>query len=607
MLYINMELALPIIALGGLYIVSNQDKTEEKTKKNMKKIQKDSFTNMGKPTNYIPNTDIPPVNYPITNNKELSHTTELYQNPNASTDKYFNQTYFQDQQVEGKKVGNDIQQVYSLNGNYLDTKEFKHNNMVPFNGGKIRGNTYDMALSESILDNMVGSGSNVIKKIEQAPLFKPEDNISWTNGTPNNSDFYQSRVNPGMRNNNNKPFESQRVGPGLDQGYTTQGSGGFNSGMEARDHWLPKNVDELRASNNPKLEYNLDNLEGPSVAPIKNPGIIGRVEKHNPDTYFINSQDRWLTTTGGEKAQMNRSEQEMGIIRRPNERNDYTGPAAAKEVGMGRAPTGFEAPKRTAQLPENFNSQKVVSPQEKKQGSDLDGQTKSFTNYNNNRTTSSQPDSFRSGFSGAIGAVVAPFLDALKPNRRDEICSNMRVYGDAGASVEAGYVNNPKDTTPVTIRETTLHSVEFNVNNQSSQQYVNTYTPPEETNRQTSNYASYGNVGNNQAGDMNYKAAYNQINNDIKSQTIHNRQNQGGTQVFNQQMNLSNLKQDTSCTDNRVFGPVSNITKPTSRATFGQYSPPQELDMSLETQRNQPDILNAFKSNPYTQSLTTSV
>ena len=96
--------------------------------------------------------------------------------------------------------------------NYLDSNEFKHNNMVPFNGGKIRGNTYDMNLSETILDNMVGSGSNVIKKIEQAPLFKPEDNMSYPNGTPNSSDFFQSRVNPGMRNSNNKPFESQRVG-----------------------------------------------------------------------------------------------------------------------------------------------------------------------------------------------------------------------------------------------------------------------------------------------------------------------------------------------------------------------------------------------------------
>ena len=607
MLYINMELALPIVALGGLYIVSNQDNKEEKKKKEMKKVQKDSFTNMGKPKNYIPNVDTAPVNYPITNTKELAQTTQQYANPNTSTDKYFNQTYFQDQQLSGKRVGNDIQQVYTMTGNYLDTKEFKHNNMVPFNGGKIRGNTYDMALSESILDNMVGSGTNVIKKVEQAPLFKPEDNISFTNGTPNNSDFYQSRVNPGMRNSNNKPFESQMVGPGLNQGYSTQGSGGFNSGMEARDQWLPKTVDELRVTTNPKMEYNLNNLEGPSVAPIKNPGLIGRVEKHNPDTFFINSQDRWLTTTGSEKAQMTRSEQEMGIIRRPNERTDYVGIAATTETGFGRAPTGFEAPKRTAQLPETFTGKKIVQPQERRQGSDLDNEKASITNYNNNRSTGNQPDTFRSGFSGAIGAVVAPFLDALKPNRRDEICANMRVYGDAGSKVEAGYVNNPNDVTPTTIRETTLHSVDFNVNNQSSQQYVNTYTAPEETNRQTTNYQTYGNVGNNITGDMSYGAAYNQTNNGLKAQTIHNRIAQGGTQMFNTQVNLSNLKSDTNCTDNRPFGPVSNVTKPTSRATFGKYSPPQELDMSMESKRNQPDILNAFRSNPYTQSLNTSV
>ena len=52
---------------------------------------------------------------------------------------------------------------------------------------------------------------------------------------------------------------------------------------------------------------------------------------------------------------------------------------------------------------------------------------------------------------------------------------------------------------------------------------------------------------------------------------------------------------------------ASNVTKPTSRATFGKYSPPQELDMSMESKRNQPDILNAFRSNPYTQRLNTSV
>ncbi len=82
-----MELALPIVALGGLYIVSNQDNKEEKKKREMKKVQKDSFTNMGKPKNYIPNVDTAPVNYPITNTKELHKQPNNMLIPH-STDKY---------------------------------------------------------------------------------------------------------------------------------------------------------------------------------------------------------------------------------------------------------------------------------------------------------------------------------------------------------------------------------------------------------------------------------------------------------------------------------------------------------------------------------------
>jgi hypothetical protein len=89
--------------------------------------------------------------------------------------------------------------------------------MVPFNGGKVKGRTYDMNINESVLDNMIGSGSQVIKKIEQAPLFKPQENMQWAFGAPNSSDFYQSRVNPGMKISNVKPFESEYVGTGLNQ------------------------------------------------------------------------------------------------------------------------------------------------------------------------------------------------------------------------------------------------------------------------------------------------------------------------------------------------------------------------------------------------------
>jgi hypothetical protein len=293
-----MEIAIPILALGGLYVVANQNNSKQH-----KRPLLENFQTAGARPNSLPNTNIPPQNYPISNLNQLVDTVQEYPNPNVATDKYFNQNYFEKKKNEGVRVGNIPQQIYSMNGNYLDSQEFKHNNMVPFYGGKVKGYTYDMNVAETVLDNMAGTGSQVIKKIEQAPLFKPEDNINWAFGAPNNSDFYQSRVNPGMKSNNVKPFAPVYVGPGLNQGFSAEGTGGFNSGMEARDMWIDKTVDQLRVATNPKMEYTLDNHEGPANANIKNLGIIGRVEKQKPDTFFINTQDRWLTTTGAEKAQ----------------------------------------------------------------------------------------------------------------------------------------------------------------------------------------------------------------------------------------------------------------------------------------------------------------
>ena len=126
--------------------------------------------------------------------------------------------------------------------------------------GKIRGSAHSNQ-AEFLLDNLAGTGSQIIHKKEQAPLFRPEDNIQWAHGTPNNSDFYQSRVNPAMAMNNVKPWEEERVGPGLGQGFTTEGSGGFNSGMESRNSWLPKNVNELRTLTNPKVTYGLKDMK----------------------------------------------------------------------------------------------------------------------------------------------------------------------------------------------------------------------------------------------------------------------------------------------------------------------------------------------------------
>ena len=611
-----MEIAIPLIALGGMYVVSNQS-NENCSKNEIKQSRREKFTNMGirsnlgvRTDNYLPNTNIPPQNFPVSNINQLVDTVQEYPNPNVATDKYFNQDLYEKQVRNHKPVGQNPQEVYSLTGNYLNSDQFKHNNMVPFNGGKVKGRTYDMNITESVLDNMIGSGSQVIKKIEQAPLFKPEDNVQWAYGMPNQSDFYQSRVNPAMKNNNVKPFDTIMVGPGLDQGYGINGSNGYNSGMEARDKWLPKTVDQLRVETNPKLEYELVNHEGPANSFIKTAPttqMLGRVEKQRPDTFFINTQDRWLTTTGAEKGETLRPIQEMGVVRRNDIETEYMGPAGATDVKAATAPENFEPSKRHEVLSCGVNHSRATG-----QGNhtDKDIFLRSHTNYENNRSTVRQPETLRSGFSGAIGAVIAPLMDLLKPTRKDETINNVRIYGEATSAVPKGYVYNPQDATATTVKETTLYAPTFRINNQKEGIYVNNYTAPDSTQRDSTSCQYYTAAGGAATGygDMSYEAAYRQHNNDIKSSTIGNRPNQGGTQVFNQQMRLTTIKSDTDRLDGRVNPAFSRLSGlPPSVNTYGAIRAPQYYNECASCDRIQPDILSAFKNNPYTHSLTSSV
>ena len=615
-----MEIAVPLIALGGMYIISNQ-KNEDCTKKEIRKITQEKFTNMGIKTNlatreserfgnYLPNTNIPPQNFPVPNINQTVNTVQNYPNPNAATDKYFNQNLYEQNERRGVSVGKNPQDIFSLTGNYLSSDQFKHNNMIPFNGGKVKGRTYDMNITESVLDNMIGSGSQTIKKIEQAPLFKPEENMQWAYGMPNQSDFYQSRVVPGMKNNNVKPFDTIMVGPGLDKGFGINGSNGYNSGMEARDKWLPKTVDELRVDTNPKLEYELLGHEGPADSFIKTAPttqMLGRVEKQRPDTFFINTQDRWLTTTGSEKGETLRPIQEMGVVRRNDIPIDYMGPAGTTDVKATTAPQNYEPSKRHEVLEGMVNHSRAVG---RGDHTDKENCLRSHTNYENNRSTIKQPDTMRSGFSGAIGAVIAPLMDILKPTRKDETINSVRVYGDVGTSVPKGYVYNPQDTTPTTIKETTLHTLNFNINNQKDGIYVNNYTAPDLTQRDTTSSEYFTAAGGYATayGDMSYDAAYRQHNNDIKSQTINNRPNQGGTQIFNQQMHVNCNKSDCDRLDGRVNPAFSRLSAlPPSTQTYGAIHTPQYYNECAGCDRINPDILTAFKNNPYTHSLTSSV
>jgi hypothetical protein len=59
----------------------------------------------------------------------------------------------------------------SLTGDKVDSSYFQHANMVPYFGSNIRTRFAEDNTNESVLDNLVGTGSQIQSKTEQSPLF----------------------------------------------------------------------------------------------------------------------------------------------------------------------------------------------------------------------------------------------------------------------------------------------------------------------------------------------------------------------------------------------------------------------------------------------------
>lgn len=594
------ELAIPLIALGSMYIISKQTNDS-----------KEKFTMMGKSTNNLVNSMPSEINYPISS-EVGSNNVMKYNNANQTTDAFFNQNTVS-QRIENMNpldsVGGGVKQVVSLNGEPIIHSDFKHNNMVPFFGSKIKGASSSYETSEQILDSKQGQGTHYINKMEKAPLFKPQDNVHNVYGSQNMSDFYQSRVNPSLRMANVKPFEEQRVAPGLNKGFTTEGGIGFNTGMEARELWLPKNVDDLRVVTNPKISFELQGHEGPANSYNKESSTLythGKIEKNRPDTDYELGKDRWFTSTGIEKGQKLRSIVNLKEVNRMDTNMEYFGSNNSKINEASYANREYLPSSRVVLdtnpmiNPTNALSQGNYSP------TDGDYGNKGFHVLPNNRSTMKQQDVEEYGIvHGMVKAMFAPIMDIMKPSRKENVTINTRVIGDPGATVSNAPVFNPADRLRTTIKEMTgdkLDNNHLNVERQTGSAYIVSKQQPVSVQRDTTNMHYNGNAAPTLVtAPSTYDAAYNQRNNVNK--TYENRPNQGGTQIFNQRDNIAINKLDGDRENNRLWVKNGGIYTPTNSSNYGEISGKVNFNDTHNFERINPDILTAFKSNPYTHSL----
>ena len=119
-----MELAVPLIALGSMYVISNQkDKGKGKGK--------EGYTNMDQVRNVLPgvNPPRPAINFPILEPVTSNNNINAYKNSNQYTDKYFDAAQYAEhekRQTANYGVGGSVQTSYSLTGQPIDKEKFKH-------------------------------------------------------------------------------------------------------------------------------------------------------------------------------------------------------------------------------------------------------------------------------------------------------------------------------------------------------------------------------------------------------------------------------------------------------------------------------------------------
>jgi hypothetical protein len=569
-----MEIILPTLTLGGLYMISKNQK---------KKNNQEGFTDK----------NVPDVNYPTT---KYSKTVSDFKDPNAPVDQFY------EPQVYEEQANEDTNSYESLTGEKVEKNQFTHNNMQPFFGSTVKQRSYKTD-DQSILDNKVGHGSHMYKKKEVAPLFKPEENMHWNHGMPNHSDFVQSRMNPSARMANVKPFEEIRVGPGLGNGFDCQGSGGFNSALEARNEWQPRTVDELRTANNQKKTFRGVTLGGKHFNGVR--GIEGKLEKNLPEKFFVQNRDRFLVTTGAELRPTGRSEQMLGNSNRIDTTQEYYGPGGNQKDNVATYVDGeYHEPHRIP-LPADVTQLRNMHVKSGYDATDSDFGVKGYKPLPNERSLTGET-SFFGAVSTIAKEVILPLQDLLRPSRKENFIGNVRPTGNAKPEVG----NRPMaytDQQKVTKKEMMIdNDFGFNVGAQHLGGYGHLTNPQQVAHTQratTGDIQDLPGAQGNGAVQLNqsYAGNYNSKIGDYKETTLTGRINQGNTDTFNNYQHLTSMGEEQRY--QHIRAPHSNVKAPPSLQTYGEYNDRNVKGQTIMCGRNNDSNVQVLAQNPLSKPI----
>ena len=549
---------------------------------------------------YIPGTQ--PTPQPIDSNVPMTE----YRSDNTEQDP----TYIDSNYV-----------ISPLSGQKIPSNEFKHNNMQPFFGGRIKQNMTPAA-NAHVLDAYNGTGSLQMKKREVENMFETS-RAPYGNpyGMEDNTDFFQSRMESQapMVRNGEKPFEPTRVGAGIGEKFGMTGKGGFQQ-LEINEIMRPKDTNELRVATNPKETYNQPVVPGQHfIGTNATSDDLGEVRKYRPDRFYIDETgERFFTTTGDLIKETVRSVQVLPHTVRPETSVEYGGIASSQDFGESYVTGSYRDPMTQQYGGAGYRNADMTSYYTKNiDGEEADYGRSSIEIRPNERNETSERVMALNAVPAENGLVTTHYTDDARPTRRGETVGNIRITGtpvNYAQSAPAITVWDPMDVARTTVKESTIYLDRPGIAGSGSAPNRLKVYNPDDIARPTQKAQLSSNLGWTGPGkaasqdNMDPTFAYNMRTNPNKEQIARGRRpiaGSGNVAVFTGDPGKQTThKLDTDFINDRALAINRSLDMSPGVGDLGrvEYRVPLKLDISRE--RNTYDSISSVDNNPLMQSLS---
>ena len=372
--------------------------------------------------------------------------------------------------------------IKSLSGNDININDFKHGNMQHFIRKGVTQNVEQFGLSKNM---GYSSDTKSTRKTEVAKSDFFKNKPFYNDPNIDKTKFLASRVNLSQLQNNITPIQSILVGPGLNKGYTSAGTGGFQQ-AETINYIKPKSKEELRPLSNQKSS--IYTLPMKPKNNVEQRGIIMPMNKNKAERSFNQTEDNWFKGQSVIRKDVNRPEENLtDTTARNNSHINYYGPLKNQNEYINKD--------------DDYGKNNIII-------------------YDNERNLT-QIETPVANFSSVIKAIVSPITDALKITMKEYFVDNPRLNGNAAPqSPEKATLYDPvTHTMKTTIKETTIHEGNNGNLSGADETYSALYDTAKTTTKETTIHESNGGILS--GADETYAALYDTAKTTTKETTIH--------------------------------------------------------------------------------------